>query len=95
MDESGPNRAGMSMSVHCPKCGSDVIREKNIAVTNLEVIGWEWDEKAETVQPTDYETDNDPEWEANDVENQYTCGMGTCDWEGSLDDLRVHWEGGY
>jgi hypothetical protein len=77
----------MPLTVHCPKCGEIDIREKNIAVANLAVLGWEWDAEAEEVRPTDYDTDESADWEAADGPNIYVC-YG-CEWEGDLSDLAV------
>lgn len=77
----------MPMTVHCPKCGCDVIKEKNVAYANLEVLAWEWDEEAEEVKPADYDADESADWEACDGPNIYVCA--NCDWEGGTDDLAV------
>ena len=75
------------MTVTCPKCKSTDIREKNIAVAELPVWGWEWDVANDQPQPADYDFDVSPEWEVDDVANQYVCH--DCDWRGTLADLRV------
>lgn len=77
----------MPMTVHCPKCGHDVIKEKNVAYANLEVLEWEWNEEAEEVRPSDYDADESADWEACDGPNIYVCAK--CDWEGANDDLAV------
>lgn len=77
----------MPMTVHCPKCGCDIIKERNVACANLEVLEWEWDEEAEEVRPANYDTDESADWETDDVLNQYVCAE--CDWEGPLSELAV------
>jgi len=80
-----PENSGMT--VHCPKCDSTEIREKNVAYANLDVLDWEWDEEAGQPHPTDYDTGADAEWECSDARLQYICAM--CDWEGNLHNLVV------
>ena len=74
--------------VTCPKCGSDDIREKNVAYAELPVLGWEFDEDDGVPVPTDYDTDESPEWECADERYEYVC-HGCRKWEGNLDDLAV------
>ena len=76
------------MTVHCPKCDSTEIREKNVAYANLDVLGWEWDDESGQPQPSDYDTHVSADWECCDaVALQYICAM--CDWEGNLENLTV------
>lgn len=73
-------------TVHCPQCGSDDIREKNVAYTELRVWAWEIEDGHPT--PCDYDTDSSPEWEVSDARDQYVCG--DCRWEGNTGDLKVN-----
>lgn len=72
------------ITVHCPECGSQDIREKNVAYTELPVVAWEWNEEASEPRPTDYGQDASPEWEAD---GGYECHV--CPWRGDLADLLV------
>lgn len=76
------------MTVHCPKCGSEVIGEKNVAYVEMRVWEWEWDAEAGQPQPMEYDTDVSPDWEVQDVERQYVC-RDCRKWEGTLAELRV------
>lgn len=76
-----------SVTARCPSCMSDDIREKNIAIADLPVLGWEINDVGE-LQPSDYDTDVDVEWETDKVQNQYVCG-GCKKWEGTLEQLFV------
>lgn len=76
-----------TITVHCPKCGSEDIREKNVAYAELPV--WEWDEdETGQLHPADYDTDVSADWEVEDVAHQYIC-RGCDKWEGSVDELVV------
>jgi ribosomal protein S27AE len=59
--------------VHCAKCGSADIRERNVAYAELPVIAWEREADG-GVKPADYETDVSADWEPDDVSHQYVCG---------------------
>lgn len=75
------------MTVHCPKCDSRDIREKNVAYAELPVWEWDWDDEIKQPQPVDYDSDVSVDWEVLDVANQYVCH--DCDWAGGLADLKV------
>lgn len=74
------------MTVHCPKCDSTDIHEKNVAYAEIEVFGWDWTE-TDGLQPTDYDSVS-ADWEVDNVKNQYAC-HGCWKWKGRLDQLVV------
>lgn len=75
-------------SVHCPKCGSTAICERNIALADIRVTGWELDEHGEP-EPTGFRTeDADAEWFTEDRDDPYTC-IGCHEWNGMASELIV------
>jgi predicted RNA-binding Zn-ribbon protein involved in translation (DUF1610 family) len=61
------------IEVHCAKCGSADIRERNAAYALFPVLAWERDPDG-GVRPADYDTDVSPDFEPEDVSEQYVCG---------------------
>lgn len=74
-------------TIHCPKCGSEDIREKNVAYAELSVFEWRLDDDIPV--PEDYDTDASADWECEDVWDQYVCHGDGCGWSGSCDQLEV------
>lgn len=53
----------------CPHCGSEDLREANVAYAWLRVTGW-----SEDGEPTDFDTDAEAEWSSDeDAEHPLRC----------------------
>lgn len=73
--------------VTCLECGSEDIRQRSAAYTDLEVWSWTWNAADGIPEPTDVNYSFSPEWEPEDVEHQFRCGG--CGLSYRLDQLLV------